>query len=269
MGCFSFVFPGYIIKRNKAKVSSDSNTETPEESIEDRKIVSFRIVKENETGISGEDATKSNFEHVLEWRKTRYNHKSGLRLRSLLRDPEDVAASRVKYKEKTVDWINLHYSAYLSVRKNEYLLEKELMEAIIEQLNSTDAGWKVVMYEYKLHRWDGDLIFVKDETLEEPTILVVEAKVLTGAFHDQAKLEKVIKQAETYRELARGLFHGKCKVFSIAVLNIAVNGVNIFDTLYIPNQTLQYESKWLLEHIPDNWASDWSLEDLIEEGYWE
>jgi len=186
-------------------------------------------------------------------------HKSGLRLRSILRDPEGEAAANVKYKDKTIDWINLHYNDHLSLRKGEYLLEKELMEVIIAQLTE-ESDWKVILYEYKLHRWNGDLIFVRDENSEKPTVLVVEAKVLTGVQYDEHKLNKVIEQAETYRELARGLFHGKCRVFSVAVLNAAVDGVNYFDRLFIPKSTLK--QPYLVDSFPENWIIDWRYEDI-------
>ena len=106
---------------------------------------------------------------IIPWRKSRYQSEQTtalagpIKLRSLLRDPDAArnAASAIKYKEKAVDWISEHYRTRLSVHKGEYKLEAALAATIVADF--CEVGWKAVMYEYKLHRWDGDLVFVKDE----------------------------------------------------------------------------------------------------------
>ena len=112
---------------------------------------------------------------LIPWRKSRYQEGLGetlagrIKLRSLLRAPDSFknAASAIKYKDKEVDWINEHYRTRLSVHKGEYKLEADLAQTIVGDF--CEAGWKVVMYEYKLHRWDGDLVFVKNEVCGRKT----------------------------------------------------------------------------------------------------
>lgn len=194
----------------------------------------------------------------IPWRKSRFQ--SGLestlagpiKLRSLLRDPDERnnAASEIKYKDKTVDWISEHYRTRLSVHKGEYKLEAALAETIVADF--CQAGWKIVMYEYKLHRWDGDLVFVRDEAEDEPVILVVEAKVLTGVYHDKTKFAKVVQQTQTYWQLARSLFHQNCKVYAVPVLNIRLHGeFDLYqDRLFIAKRGKQLIPQELLDTLP-------------------
>ena len=106
---------------------------------------------------------------VTPWRESREINRP-IKLRNILRQPDNRDAERIKYKDKDIDWISEHYSTRLSERKGEYLLEKELVQTIIERF--VNVGWKVIMYEYRLHRWDGDLIFVSNEVKRQCPFLI-------------------------------------------------------------------------------------------------